>query len=132
MTSGDELRSLVGSTAFDRAGEKIGTVGQVYVDDDTGQPTWVTVQTGLFGTGESFVPVEGAALGGDRVTVAYDKATVKDAPHIREDSHLSPRRRSSSTATTASSTDDRTRSPVRPGTGTRTGTVTATACTTTR
>jgi sporulation protein YlmC with PRC-barrel domain len=90
MTSGNELRDLVGSTAYDRAGEKIGTVGQVYVDDDTGQPTWVTVQTGLFGTCESFVPVEGAELGDERITVAYDKATVKDAPSICEDSHLSP------------------------------------------
>jgi sporulation protein YlmC with PRC-barrel domain len=90
MTSGNELRDLVGSTAYDRSGEKIGKVGQVYVDDDTGQPTWVTVQTGLFGTCESFVPVEGAELGAERITVAYDKATVKDAPYICEDTHLSP------------------------------------------
>ena len=41
-------------------GEKIGSIGQLYADDDTGEPTWVTVKTGLFGTSQSFVPVEGA------------------------------------------------------------------------
>jgi uncharacterized protein (TIGR02271 family) len=90
MTSGNDLRNLIGSTAYDRSGDKIGKIGQVYFDDDTEQPTWVTVHTGLFGTGESFVPVGGAELGSDQVTVAYDKATVKDAPHISEDGHLSP------------------------------------------
>lgn len=28
-----------------------------YLDDATGQPTWVTVSTGLFGTRESFAPL---------------------------------------------------------------------------
>ena len=43
-----------------------------------------------------------AEFNDDGVTVAYDKATVKDAPKIAEDGHLSRRRSSSSTATTAS------------------------------
>ena len=30
-------------------GDKIGSLGQVYADDDNGQPTWVTARTGLFG-----------------------------------------------------------------------------------
>jgi uncharacterized protein (TIGR02271 family) len=90
MITQDQLRTVVGATAYDRDGDKIGKVGQVYYDDATGQPTWVTVNTGLFGTHESFVPVSGAELSGDRVTVAYDKAKVKDAPKIAEDGHLSP------------------------------------------
>ena len=90
MISQDQLRTVVGATAYDRDGDKIGKVGQVYYDDATDQPTWVTVNTGLFGTHESFVPVSGAELSGDRVTLAYDKAMVKDAPKIAEDGHLSP------------------------------------------
>ena len=35
------------------------------------------------------MPVQGAELTGGRVTVAYDKATIKDAPNIAEDGHLS-------------------------------------------
>ena len=90
MIGESRVRNLIGSTAYDQSGEKIGRVGQVYYDDETNQPTWVTVHTGLFGTNETFVPVQGAELGGDRVTLAYDKATVKDAPNLAEDGHLSP------------------------------------------
>jgi uncharacterized protein (TIGR02271 family) len=90
MITQDQLRTVIGATAYDRDGDKIGKVGQVYYDDATDQPTWVTVNTGFFGAHESFVPVSGAELTGDRVTLAYDKATVKDAPKIAEDGHLSP------------------------------------------
>ena len=90
MISQDQLGNVVGATAYDRDGDKIGKVGQVYYDDATDQPTWVTVNTGFFGTHESFVPVSGAKFIGDRVTVAYDKAKVKGAPKIAEDGHLSP------------------------------------------
>ena len=89
MMTQDQLRDVVGATAYDRDGDKIGKVGQLYYDDATDQPTWVTVNTGFFGTHESFVPVSGAEFHGDRVTVAYDKAKVKGAPKIAEDGHLS-------------------------------------------
>jgi uncharacterized protein (TIGR02271 family) len=90
MITQDQLRNVIGSTAYDRDGDKLGKVGQVYYDDDTDQPRWITVNTGFFGTSENFVPVEGAEVSGDRVTVAFDKATVKDAPNIAEDGHLTP------------------------------------------
>ena len=48
------------------------------------------MQTGLFGTKETFVPVQGAEISGDRVTLQYEKATVKDAPNVDEDGRLSP------------------------------------------
>jgi uncharacterized protein (TIGR02271 family) len=85
----DQLREVTDMTAYDRDGDKIGKVGQVYSDDDTGNPTWITVQTGLFGTHESFVPLQGAELTGDRVVVSYQKAQVKDAPRVAQDNHLS-------------------------------------------
>lgn len=71
-------------------GDKIGSIGQVYADDDNGQPTWVTVKTGLFGTSESFVPLEGARVEGDDVVVPYTKDQVKDAPRVDTDGHLDP------------------------------------------
>ena len=39
---------------------------------------------------ETFVPVQRGGLGGYRVALAYARATVKDAPNIAEDGHLSP------------------------------------------
>ena len=71
-------------------GAKIGSIGQVYADDENGQPTWVTAKTGLFGTSESFVPLEGARVEGDDVVVPYTKDQVKDAPRVDTDGHLEP------------------------------------------
>ena len=71
-------------------GEKIGSIGQVYADDDNGQPTWVTVKTGLFGTSETFVPLEGARVEGNDIVVPYTKDQVKDAPRVDTDGHLEP------------------------------------------
>ena len=71
-------------------GDKIGGIGQIYLDDNTGEPNWVTVKTGLFGTSESFVPLDGADLRGGDIVVKYDKATIKDAPRVDADGSISP------------------------------------------
>jgi len=84
-----DLRTWIGRTAYDRAGDKIGKISQVYVDDQTGEPEWLTVSTGLFGSNVSFVPIEGATVSGDDITVAFTKERVKDAPNAEEDGHLS-------------------------------------------
>jgi uncharacterized protein (TIGR02271 family) len=86
----DQVPQVIGSTAYGSDGQKIGKVGQVYFDEATDQPEWVTVNTGLFGTNESFVPLEGATFDGDRLTVAHIKETVKGAPNVGDDGHLSP------------------------------------------
>lgn len=75
----------IGATAYGNDGEKIGKVGQVFLDDRTGQPEFLTVNTGIFGTSESFIPAQGASFDGDRVTVAFSKSKVKDAPKVDPD-----------------------------------------------
>lgn len=89
MITIENARNIIGATAYDRDGEKIGKIGQVYLDDTTGQPEWVSVNTGLFGMSESFVPLTDARAKGDRVEVGYPKDVVKDAPRIDADQHLS-------------------------------------------
>lgn len=54
-------------------GDKIGSIGQIYADDENGRPTWVTARTGLFGTSESFIPLEGARLEGSGLSVGTEK-----------------------------------------------------------
>jgi len=88
MIDAQDARSIMGTTAYGTDGEKIGKVGQVYLDDQTGQPEFVTVNTGLFGTSESFVPVSGATFSGDRLEVPFTKDKVKDAPNVGDDGHL--------------------------------------------
>jgi uncharacterized protein (TIGR02271 family) len=85
-----ELSSAIGSTAYDPAGDKIGTVEHFFVDDRTGAPTWVAVTTGLFGTRHSVVPAHDASFadGGLRVNVARD--AVRSAPHVPDTGRLDP------------------------------------------
>ncbi|MGC5616014.1 PRC-barrel domain-containing protein [Georgenia sp. Z1491] len=73
---------------------KIGTVGQVFLDDSSNDPTWMTVNTGLFGTKESFVPLEGASYDHDEIVVPFTKDLVKDAPRLDVDESLSPEQES--------------------------------------
>ena len=88
----DQARTLAGSggNVVSTSGGKIGSIGQIYLDDATGQPSWITAKTGLFGTSESFVPLENATVSGNDVAVAYDKDKVKDAPRVDPDGSLSP------------------------------------------
>ncbi|MFF1414755.1 DUF2382 domain-containing protein [Streptomyces sp. NPDC058289] len=91
MSAGNGFLSteqLVSLTAYDADGEKIGSIGQVYRDDATGQPEWVTVKTGLFGMKESFVPLAGARSDGEALHVPHAKDVVKDAPRVDADQHL--------------------------------------------
>ena len=83
MISRDSVQTLIGGTAYTTDGDKIGSIGQVYLDNDTGQPAWVTVKTGLFGSNESFVPLNQAEQTDDGIRVPYDKDRVKDAPKGR-------------------------------------------------
>ena len=89
MTIPQQWDKLIGLTAVDAEGDKIGKVGQVYRDDATGQPEWVTVSTGMFGTRESFAPLDNASVRGDQLVLAVSKQLVKDAPSLEDDGRLS-------------------------------------------
>lgn len=87
----DQVQGMSGNGALlDRDGDKVGAIGQIYLDDTTGAPSWVTAKTGLFGSKESFVPLEGARQQGSDLIAAYDKTTIKDAPRVDADGQLSP------------------------------------------
>lgn len=90
MIGTDTISRVIGQDVYDESGEKIGSASEVYLDDETGQPEWVTVRTGMFGTKESFVPIRNADLTNDGVRVPVSKTQVKDAPKIDTDGHLSP------------------------------------------
>ncbi len=90
MIGTETLDRVIGQNVYDESGDKIGSASEVYLDDETGQPEWATVKTGLFGTKESFVPIRNADLTDDGIRVPVSKAQVKDAPKIDTDGHLSP------------------------------------------
>ena len=89
MITEHQLSDVIGSTAVGPDGE-LGTVGEVYLDDETGRPEWATVRTGMFGTKGTFVPLADADISGTELRVPYAKDKVKNAPNIDAEGHLSP------------------------------------------
>ena len=132
MISNDNLDQLTTGkgTVYTNDGEKLGSIGELYVDDTTGDPSWVTVNTGLFGTKETFVPLREATIDGNDLRVPYDKTLVRAAPSVKRDGHLSPTEEEElyrhysvrGTGTNAGTTDT--------SSGTTTGTTTGTTGTT--
>jgi uncharacterized protein (TIGR02271 family) len=89
MISKDQISNVMGGELKSTGGDTIGKIGQVFLDDQTGEPEWVTVKTGLFGSSETFVPIREASIEGNSVLVSWDKATIKDAPNVDpEGGHL--------------------------------------------
>ena len=89
MPTRDEILSWRGQDLVDSEGSKIGSIEEIYLDADTNEPEWALVNTGLFGSKSTFVPLQQAAREGDAVGVPCDKATIKDAPQIDTDGELS-------------------------------------------
>ena len=87
-TTQQKLDAWVGHDLVDETGTKIGKIEQIYVEDDSGQPEWLTVSTGMFGTKETFVPLRGMTSDGGVLVSPWDKSTVKDAPNIDADELL--------------------------------------------
>jgi uncharacterized protein (TIGR02271 family) len=85
----DTVRSWQGRTMVDPAGGKLGTIDAIYLDDETGQPEWATVTSGLFTAKTAFVPLAQAQATGDAIHVPYHKDQVKAAPSMPADGQLS-------------------------------------------
>jgi uncharacterized protein YrrD len=82
MPDTETIGTWRGRTLLDRDGGRIGTIDAIYLDDRTGQPEWALVNTGLFGTKSSFVPLAQAFQSDNDVVVSYDKQLVRDAPRV--------------------------------------------------
>ena len=89
MLGVDDATRVQGADVIDASGDKIGSVEDIYLDDETGQPEFALVSSGLFGTKRHFVPLRDAQLSADQVRVPYSKDQVKDAPSVDADGELS-------------------------------------------
>ena len=92
MITFDQMKDSMnaGANVLSEDGAVLGTMGQLYVDDATGDPSWVTVTTHPAGNPESFAPLVGATLDGQDVRLPYSHSKVHDSPKISQDGHLSP------------------------------------------
>jgi uncharacterized protein (TIGR02271 family) len=90
MITRNDIPRLYGMDVYEADGSKIGSTAEIYLDEQSGEPEWLAVKTGLFGTKQSFVPLQRAEVRDDRITVPFAKDKVKDAPRIDPDGRLSP------------------------------------------
>jgi len=89
MLDASNIASYRGANLVDSSGAKVGTIQEIYLDDYTGQPEWVLVNTGLFGTKSTFVPLQGAAPDDQNIRAQFTKDQIKNAPNLDADQHLS-------------------------------------------
>lgn len=84
MLSLQDLDQIVlnGGIVVDSAGARIGSVEQVFLNNDSGDPAFVTVRTGFFGLSESFAPLDGATVEESVITLAVTKDLVAKAPRM--------------------------------------------------
>jgi sporulation protein YlmC with PRC-barrel domain len=81
----DTILDWRGRTVVDRKGEKLGKVGDLYLDEATDRPAYAGVRTGLLGRHESIVPLEGIQERDDELVVPHDAELVRDAPTLDPD-----------------------------------------------
>jgi len=84
----ERYEAWIGRMLTDALGHKIGKIDDIYTDDDTGQPEWLAVTTGLMGANTHFVPMRGATVCEGGVQVPFPKDQVKVAPSAGGDGRL--------------------------------------------
>ena len=85
----NDAETVIGQDLVDRDNDKVGTIDDIYLDNDTGRPEWALVTAGMFGTKAVFVPLSDATSTGSGLRVPYEKSLIKDAPKIESDGEIS-------------------------------------------
>jgi hypothetical protein len=95
MPSEPALPPVIGAIAEDRDGTALGTVTAVFLDDVTGEPTWVGLTDGLHAAPDSadiaiVAPIAGARSTGGRLRLTVPAEAVRSAPRPAAPDRLSP------------------------------------------
>lgn len=85
----DTVLAWRGRAVRDREGDKLGRLGDLYLDAATDAPAYAGIRTGLFGARESIVPLEGIREEDGDLVVPFAAAHVRDAPHLDPEEALS-------------------------------------------
>lgn len=77
----DDIERWLGGDIHDPEGDKIGEVADVYYDEETKQPEWLSVGVGWFGK-IRLIPATRVEKTGQGLRVPYSKDQVKDSPEV--------------------------------------------------
>ncbi|NHC13898.1 PRC-barrel domain-containing protein [Motilibacter deserti] len=82
MVDSELIQRLMGVEVHGSDKTLIGRVAEVYLDDDSGVPAFVTVNRGALSSRQAFVPLAGVKEGKTGLVVAWPADKVKDAPSV--------------------------------------------------
>jgi hypothetical protein len=88
MPAFDVARRWKGRIVLDRAGNKLGSVLDVFYDAENDEPGWVLIGTAA--AGARLAPVSEAVEDGNELRVPYDRAVLEGAPGMEPDGRLWP------------------------------------------
>ncbi len=81
MTTMTEAHEWLGRTIIGSDEEKIGKISAIYLNDETDQPEWASVRSGLLGT-KHYLPLTSASPDGDDIRAQVNSEQVKDSPRV--------------------------------------------------
>jgi uncharacterized protein (TIGR02271 family) len=81
----DEARAAQ-SLVVDASGDPVGELEAIYYDDETGEPVWLGVRTAAEPRRRVLAPVREAAVDGDALRLAHERAAVEASAAVEEES----------------------------------------------
>lgn len=84
------IEQLQNATVYDIDGAEVGTVTQVYLDDDTSEPTFASVHTGRSADQSTWIPLSEATQTEHGLTVPFRRDAIQGAPDVEDDGSLTP------------------------------------------
>jgi len=77
-----EVRSWIGYPVDDLDGSGVGQVHGLFVDADSGEPSWLIVRQGRVRGTLVAVPLRDCAAGAGRAWIAHGRETIRNAPVV--------------------------------------------------
>ena len=84
-----DTSDIAGHKVMDSDGRRIGQAENIFLDDATGEPEWLTIKSGLLGGKEHFAPLDGASMRGGELFLSCAKEKVDTAPDMAVHGHMS-------------------------------------------
>lgn len=84
-----DYNGLMRSDLYDRSGEKVGRIVELYAESAEGPPDWALVGMGFMRARLTFVPLDRIQQRKGEVQVPYSKEELEGAPMIEADREIS-------------------------------------------
>jgi PRC-barrel domain len=85
----EDIKEWRGQDVVDAQGQKLGKLEEIYFDTETDRPAFAAVKSGTLTRHLTLLPLAGATVGRDHLSVSASKDQFKQAPSFATDVDLS-------------------------------------------